>query len=158
MYETNFHDQVAYVIDKKHKFYLFVSTPENEDTLRFVIINELTQMTRVQSKEFSDNFLALLNFSVKLVVYFSINYTTKLANYCENWFLNLLCIKFMYFFMRHKFEIIEWTLLTIDSKKISDIMLCLDTWLSCTLVVHETNIIYSVGHIFHLSTSIVCDM
>ena len=38
-------------------------------------------------------------------------------------------------------EIIEWTLLTLDSKKISDVVLCLDTWISCTLVDNEKNVI-----------------
>ena len=89
MYETNFRDQVAYVIDKNHKFYLCVSTPENEDentnTMRFVVIHELAHMMSSSyghNEEFSDNFLALLNVAVKLGVYIPINYTKNPANYC----------------------------------------------------------------------------
>ena len=41
-----------------------------------------------------------------------------------------------------KCEIIEWTLLTLDSKKISDVALCLDSWISATLLDRdETNVI-----------------
>ena len=89
MYETNFRDQVAYVIDKNHKFFLCVSTPEDRDentnTMRFVVIHELAHMMSSSyghNEEFSDNFLALLNVAVKLGIYVPVNYTKNPTNYC----------------------------------------------------------------------------
>ena len=62
MYETNFMDHVAYVIDKNKKFFLCVSTPDGEDedhnTIRFVALHELAHMMSASyghNKEFNTN-------------------------------------------------------------------------------------------------------
>ena len=98
MYETNFMDHVAYVIDKNKKFFLCVSTPDGEDedhnTIRFVALHELAHMMSASyghNKEFNTNFLHLLNVAVKLKVYQPIDYSMSPTRYCGTSITNSPC-------------------------------------------------------------------
>ena len=89
MYETNFRDQVAYVVDKNRSFYLCGSTPsgntEDANTMRFVVLHELAHMMSESyghNDEFLTNFRKILSVAVKLKIYIPVNYSKYPVNYC----------------------------------------------------------------------------
>ena len=89
MHETNFRDQVAYVVDKNRSFYLCGSTPngntEDGHTMRFVVLHELAHMmseTYGHNDEFLTNFKKILSVAVKLKIYIPVNYSKYPVKYC----------------------------------------------------------------------------
>ena len=89
MYETNFRDQVAYVVDKNRSFYLCGSTPtgntEDANTMRFVVLHELAHMMSESyghNDEFLTNFRKILSVAVKLKIYTPVNYSKYPVKYC----------------------------------------------------------------------------
>uniref|UniRef100_A0A6C0CT08 WLM domain-containing protein n=1 Tax=viral metagenome TaxID=1070528 RepID=A0A6C0CT08_9ZZZZ len=88
--QTSYKDHVAYVTNKNENFKLCFVNPdgeyENTNTMRFVVIHELSHMMSESfghNDEFSDNFLKLLRVAIQLKIYDVEDFKHKPKRYCD---------------------------------------------------------------------------